>query len=593
MSLPKMCSALLVIVLTFCLHAAAAERGEEPYLIVPKDYTPEKSWPLILVGQNQIAASQMADKPYFAAYIGPGTGAKRLILELAKKYNLDPFRVYVTAFSRTGHGALESAYTLPGWWAAIAPVDEDMRFKAGRTQQKIDFLQYIRTPTLMLHGRHDSFRKTGWKNYESMKAAGCPVWWEWFDGGHNPDPIFRKNVKILTDFFEKHKVEPYPKDVVHVVVRSSATRAWWVDCTVLEAATKKPTPPVYRVRVRENNRIDVEADEGILGLKLMLNEKLVDMGRPVTVTWAGKPLYAGPAKAVIDLPLREGTPAKRPPVKALRPLWEDLEEMRSQPNPTGARDWVYLELNTGFHDPRLKRAVKRRICLDLGLRLADGPKTAKITPASKHFLPMDLTAETAAATFDMADMQRKLPVQVTVAAKGYALAGEDPVRMVAASEGRIGQLLVVKVALVNRGERPIVGDVTLNRSPFMMYPRGMWPKGEDRGDFVKGLYEIAATRRFSSQWAPRLGSFPYHCIGWLSVNPDGRLAAATPVESGMWRSIWAVRRKLSLAPGLTVTLPLLLISVPAPDLTSRDPKMPDLGKIIDQLKPSLVRTLGD
>jgi hypothetical protein len=580
-----------------CPPAFAAERGEQEYLIVPKGYTPSKAWPIILVGQNQVSAEQMADKPYFAMYCGPGPQCVLPLIEVAGKYHIDPFRVYATAFSRTGHAALEAAYTYPGWFAAIAPVDEDMRFKKGRAVQKIEFLKYIRTPTLLIHGEHDSFLKTGRKNYEAMRAAGCPVWWQTFKGGHNPDPIYFRNMKLLTDFFDRHVLEAYPKDVVHAVVRADATRAWWVDCEVIKAAVGTQDPPVFRVRVQEGNRIEVEADRNVLSLLLMLNDRLVDMAKPVTVVSGERQLYSGPAKGQLRVQLHEGRAAGQPARRGRPPLWEVLEAVRSQPNETGAHDWVYLEMQTKFDDPRMGRGVRRRVCLDLGLRFGDGPERAKIDPvAGKHFLPMDLTGAPSAVKADMATMSRRLPVAVSATSEAFSLvgdvdtpAGSDPIRLAPAGGRGSGQVLLVKVRLSNRGTKPVVGRVMLYRSPSFAVPRPMWPAS---GDFANGLYEIASTRKISNQWAPRLGMFPYQAILWLSLNPDGRLGAAQEMNEGRYKSMWGVRRSLSLAPHAALSLPLLFLSIPAADADADRPRMPDLAGILTRIKPTLLKALA-
>jgi len=178
-----------VFLLLICaaLPASAGMYGEEEFLIVPRRYTPERAWPLIVVLQNQISEKQAARVPYFVVY---GSAGREQIIEVARKFRIDPFRIYATGFSRSGHGLLERTWTTPHQFAAIAPVCEDMRHKEQYKRQKIDLLKYIQqTPTLLAHGEHDSFRRTGRKNYELMKAAGCPVEWLWYPGGHNPDGL--------------------------------------------------------------------------------------------------------------------------------------------------------------------------------------------------------------------------------------------------------------------------------------------------------------------------------------------------------------------------------------------------------------------
>ena len=298
---------ILLAVSALCWPALlrAAEHDQEEWLIVPKDYTPEKSWPLILASQNQIAVKAMENFPCFAAY-GPSEALVAPLLEMARKYNIDPYRIYATGFSRSGHGLLETAWQYPDRFAAIAPVCEDMRWKEQYKRQKIDLLRYIQqTPTLLLHGDHDSFLASGRKNYELMKAAGCPVEFGTFPGGHGPDPIYFHDITRITRFFDQHALNPYPKVVDHVVYTYSATRAFWVDCQVAKGSIEH-VYPVLKVQVKDGNRIEVTANEGVRKLTFFLNDKLVDMAPTASVAFQGKEIYHGPVQPQLTVTLREG-----------------------------------------------------------------------------------------------------------------------------------------------------------------------------------------------------------------------------------------------------------------------------------------------
>ena len=80
-------------------------------LSVPKDYTPEKAWPVVVSTQDNPSPERMKETPYFVVHAG-GKGDRctqkiRAELEaLAGKYNIDPFRIYGTGFSRGGQEIL-------------------------------------------------------------------------------------------------------------------------------------------------------------------------------------------------------------------------------------------------------------------------------------------------------------------------------------------------------------------------------------------------------------------------------------------------------------------------------------------------------
>ncbi|HUT36397.1 MAG TPA: hypothetical protein VNE39_23120 [Planctomycetota bacterium] len=597
-SLRRVLQILASVALVWPGTALASEHGEEEYLIVPKGYTPERAWPLVIVAQNQVSGKAMESVPYFAAYCG-SEGCRAPLTETARKYNIDPFRIYATGFSRSGHGLLEWTWVHPDWFAAIAPVCEDMREKAQYKRQKIELLKYIQqTPTYLWHGDHDSFLATGRKNYELMKAAGCPVQFGTYSGGHGPDPLYFNDIRKLTDFFDQHVLNPYPKDITKVIDRNTGTRAFWVDAKVGKI-TPDADYPVFRVKAKDGNVIEVEANEGVKKLGLYLTDKVVDMAKSVTVTYKGKEVFKGQPQPRLTVTLNEGEISAVPPAGE-RPLWEELEEIRTQPNETGAFDWLYLDLHTAFDDPRLGRAIPRRVSLDLGFRAADAPKTARIVPSSKRFEALAVADPKAAVRFDVAALERKLPVEVATDARCFGLAGsvDEPgganlAKLVPAAEGKSGQVVLVRVRLANKGQRDVAALARLERSPFMSYPVGIWPQGAEKGEFAKGIFEVAGTHGVSWQYFNIHGNEPYQVLGFLMLDP-GALAKVTPVCHAAYRSpLWAVQRELTLKAGAALELPLLLISVPSSDPKSDKPKVPDLAGIIERIKPDLLKAMRE
>ncbi len=319
-------------------------------LSVPEGYTPDKSWPVIVSLQDNPDPALTAKTPYFLVHAG-GTGVEcsnkihGSLKELVAKYNIDLTRVYGTGFSRGGHELLEQSWHYPHLFAAIAPVCSDLR-----SEPKVFYVKYIQnTPALLLHGDHDSFVKTGGRVLELMKAAGCPVEWATYPGGHTPEAPFKKDLSLLTKFFEKHAFDPFPKAVTHVVVHPRYARAFWIDACLTASFLDKPSAPptepppsgfpgamakpyalreaVFVVKVKEGNRIEVQANEHVAALDLYLTAKLVDMAKPVTVLLDGKTLYEGAAACPLKIKVREGEELK---ATHLRPLWEELAEIQKK-----------------------------------------------------------------------------------------------------------------------------------------------------------------------------------------------------------------------------------------------------------------------
>jgi hypothetical protein len=579
-------TALLLLCAVFAAAPAFATMyGEEEFLIVPKDYTPERAWPLIVVSQNQISEKQAARVPYFIVYGGTDTAR---ILEVAKKYRIDMFRIYATGFSRSGHGLLESTWTRPDRFAAIAPVCEDMRHKAQYKRQKIDQLKYIQnTPTLLAHGNHDSFRKTGRKNYELMKAAGCPVEWLWYPGGHSPDGIYFKDITKITNFFDKHTLDPFRKKITHVVYREGATRAFWADARIGPDSLKKAYP-VFHVSV-EGQKISVKATEGVKKLVFHLNDKIVDMAKPVSVEFEGKIVFQGKAASPLTVTLREGAIDDR---AGSPPLWEKMRDLYAKPNEIGAHDWLYLDLHTAFNDPRRGKKIARRISLDLGLRPADAPAQARIITESKQHGAMKLTEPSPALTADMKGMRHKLDCTVTATATRHGLAGTpDAVKLAKTAEATIGEVIFIKVRLTNKGKQRLVGSARLTRSPYMHYPNGLQPR--DPAAFARGLCEIAGTRRLTWQFAKHRNEIG-QVLGFLMLDSGGnsKVTGVTHPGKQSWWSFYAVQRAITVEPGKTADVSLVFISLPSPDVKTAKPKVPDLAKILAQLKPEALKALG-
>jgi hypothetical protein len=204
-------------------------------------------------------------------------------------------------------------------------VCSDLREKPDRNRRDLNVQYLPNVPTLMLHGEGDNFRRTGRIEYELMKRTGCNVTWKTYPGGHTPFLPFKKDVKLLTDFFDRHRLNPYPKKVVHLVQHKRYSRAFWADSTLVKDTGG--IKAVFRVEVKSANHIEVEANELIASLDLYLNGKLVDMKKPVTVAAGKNVLYRGPAKAKVTVKLREGEKYQR---TAQKPLWEELLAIRAK-----------------------------------------------------------------------------------------------------------------------------------------------------------------------------------------------------------------------------------------------------------------------
>jgi hypothetical protein len=315
----------MLAVLLVLLPASSLQAG---LLGIPKNYRPDKSWPVIICTQNGPSKELTSEAGFFLIHAGgigveTSTKIRESILSCAKKYNINPLRIYATSFSRGGHEILTQAWQYPHWFAAIAPVCNDLR----REPKVLNVKYLVHTPTLLLHGDHDNFRKSGKRVFELMKQAGCDVKYETYPGGHSPDPVYRKDLHVLTDFFKEHKLNPYPKEVLHLVSHKRYSRAFWVDSTLVKDAGGMKG--LFRVRIQKRNVIEVEVSEDIASLSLELCDKLVDMRKPVLVRSGGNTLYKGRAISPLKIKFREGKDYWQ---RRRKPLWQEVLEIRKAAN---------------------------------------------------------------------------------------------------------------------------------------------------------------------------------------------------------------------------------------------------------------------
>ncbi len=326
----------------------------------------------------------------------------------------------------------------------------------------------------------------------------------------------------------------YPKVIDHVVTSYATTRAFWVDCQVVKGSVEQDYP-VFRVQVTNRNRIDVIANEGVRKMTFFFSDKLVDMTGQLHVTFQGKDVHKGRARPRLTVALREGEVA--PPVEQT-PLWEQLVAVRSKDSPTGAMDWLYVNVQTAFRDTRLNTTIPRRVSLDIGLRAADGPAIARIVPASKQFVDLDVTAPGAALKAEFSGMRSKLPVQATVAVHTFDLSGsvdrpqgDDPSKLTSAGRGKSGEVVLMELRLVNPGDKDLVGVIKLYRNPFLTYPIGVWPKDGSLADTFQGIYEVSGTKGVSWQYFNKHGNEAYQVLGLLMMSTP-KLPKPAPLVLG-------------------------------------------------------------
>lgn len=194
---------------------------------VPRDYAPDKAWPLILFlhgsgesgtdGQHQVAVGLgprvlWNPEQYPAVIVFPqkpdaddewedhADAVGAMLARAMREYRIDADRVSLTGLSQGGHGVWTINAAMPGTFSALAPMCsyvERPERRRGRTRwgwnpESEDFVRIVDaakgTPTWVFHGEADSVVSPDQAKsaVERLRGAGAPVKLTTYpDVGHN------------------------------------------------------------------------------------------------------------------------------------------------------------------------------------------------------------------------------------------------------------------------------------------------------------------------------------------------------------------------------------------------------------------------
>jgi predicted esterase len=319
--------------------------GEEfPWALhVPKDYEPSKAWPLLVTLhgtggnpatwiQTWLRCAPARDK---FVIIAPGSdrhtwsarqghsyvlSAMRITMDLL---HIDPNRVYIDGMSMGGGGAFRLASHHPDRWAAIAPRCNVPDVRQKRDKSFITMLadNYRAVPIYWVVGAKDakiSIELARAAKSDLEAAKGELVYREFPDGGH--DWGLEKD-EVVLEWLEKHARNPYPEEIVFRIDENVFSRAFWIEVTKRtdappiimvhldqqgkesERRTELRPPAVVRAK-RKGNAIDVTTEE-VRELRVWLDDAMVDLDKPVTITVNGKKLHDGAVKRSVDVLIDE------------------------------------------------------------------------------------------------------------------------------------------------------------------------------------------------------------------------------------------------------------------------------------------------
>jgi dienelactone hydrolase len=322
-----------------------AHDGEafEYALHVPKAYDPSKAWPLLVTlhGTNREGRAD-AGARWITAWLANAIVCERFIVvapttvrhtwssrqghshvltaidEVARELHVDPDRVVLDGMSMGAGGTFDLAEYHPDRFAAIAPRcgAPDVRRKKDGSLVPMLCENFRHVPIHWVVGAKDEkipidIVRAAKDAIVAMKYA-CD-YREHADGGH--DWSLGKDDEIAA-WLEKQRRPTYPDEVVWKSYEKGFPGAYWIEATKRTDATPILTthldmnaresetraefrPPVVIRARRAGNAIDVACEE-VKELRVWLDDAMLDLDRPVTVTLNGKRLFDGKAKRSVD-----------------------------------------------------------------------------------------------------------------------------------------------------------------------------------------------------------------------------------------------------------------------------------------------------
>jgi len=315
---------------------------------LPAKYDPAQRWPIIvsLHGTNQTGLPN-AGTLWIESWLRCAAAREKCVIlspttvkhtwntraghsyvltalrETMDEINIDPDRIYLDGMSMGAGGTFRLAEHHPDRWAAIAPRCNvpDIRQKKDKSFITMLAENYRAVPLYWVVGAKDqkiSIELARAAKLEIEAAKGELVYHEYPEGGH--DWSLEKDDDVL-EWYLKHARKPYPEEIVYKSYEKIFGRAWWIEVTkrnepqpvimvhldmnAQESERRSEyRPPVLVHATRKANAITIACEE-VRELRIWLDDAMVDLDKPVTITVNGKKLHDGVVKRSVETLLEE------------------------------------------------------------------------------------------------------------------------------------------------------------------------------------------------------------------------------------------------------------------------------------------------
>lgn len=247
-----------------------------------------------------------------------------------RRYRVDPDRVVSTGISLGSNFSIGYGASMPHRFAAIVPVSTE----GDSREHLLRNLQHV--PTYVLEGTQDR----NIRGINGPRALGGILARFAYDATYREfgDRAHEGFSELYPDVLRWSTVRPrgaYPLDVLrlpHTGIMPLQRRVFWVESDTRQG--------VVRVRVRDDNHIDIDS-RWARTITLYLNDRIVDLDRPITITVNGEPLPPRRARRTITYAIEQvrelddtgrvatdvmtiGVPTGSSAVAAGEALWESL-----------------------------------------------------------------------------------------------------------------------------------------------------------------------------------------------------------------------------------------------------------------------------
>jgi len=300
------------------------DRSIQPLLVkIPKGYTPEKSWPLMVTLHGLGGGPILAPELEAMVQIGPygrgsvwyaGLGERDVFecINMARKlFHIDDDRSYLCGFSMEAIGTFDLGLKHPDLWAACVPV-------CGRWTD-LDMVENARhLPFWVNTGKKDIMipPKDSKQAYERASLLGFAQWryTEHANMGHD----FSINWKEVEKWLLTKKRAKNPKRVTFRTKDMRANRAYWFELTGI----KRYGLPAQVDAEIDGQKVNIRK-ENISNYTLRLNDSPIDVAQRMQIFDNGVKIFDGfldDGGCFVRTPKNEGDASKRPGLSG--PLWD-------------------------------------------------------------------------------------------------------------------------------------------------------------------------------------------------------------------------------------------------------------------------------